>query len=236
MIDFSLVLPIHNQEDIIESVYKEIRKALDKLNITYECILVENGSRDNTLKVLKQLAKKYKNTRVHVAPQGYGSAVITGLNNAKGKYVGYTVSDGQTDTAIFPKVWKEANKGEFEIVKVKRQNRENIVRTLTSFVFSGLVSVLFGIPYVDINGSPRIFLRNRLKDLDLQYKDSFIDAEFAVKAHRLGWKIKEFSMENLDRAGGKSTRSYKTYLEFFKNMWKFRTSNTLSEWKKKHNL
>ena len=75
MIELSLILPVHNEADIIGLVYKDIRHILDRLKIGYECILVENGSTDDTLGVVNKLAKRFANTKVIVAPKGYGSAV-----------------------------------------------------------------------------------------------------------------------------------------------------------------
>src|SRR5690348_12552669 len=97
MLDFSLALPVYNQADIIVPVVKDIEEQLKPLKISYELIVVENESPDNTLEVLRDLAKKDAHVRVVTTKKGYGSAVIAGINAAKGKYVGYMPSDGQID-------------------------------------------------------------------------------------------------------------------------------------------
>jgi len=222
MIDLSLVLPVHDEEDIIKPVFIEIKKMLDKLGILYECILVENGSSDNSLMVIKKLAKKYKNTKAIVAPKGYGSAILTGLRIAKGKYVSYMPSDGQVDLQVFPQLWQLVQTDQWDLVKIRRTTRESLDRLFVSYAFSLIVSLLFGIPLLDINGSPRIFLRKNLKTLNLQYQDSFIDTEFAVKVYRLNWRIKEIRTKTLPRVGGESTRTWRTFIEFFRNLWQFR--------------
>ncbi|MFH0863465.1 MAG: glycosyltransferase family 2 protein [Candidatus Gottesmanbacteria bacterium] len=222
MIDLSLILPVHNEEDIIEPVFHEIYKTLEKMSISFETILVENGSSDNSLELIKKLARKYPNTKTLVAPKGYGSAIIAGLKIAKGEYVCYMPSDGQVDMKDFPRLWDLIKSGKWDIVKIKRRKRESLSRLLVSYSFSLVGKILFGIPFIDINGDPRIFLRKYLNDLDLQYQDSFIDTEFAVKAHKMGLTIKEIPAKTLIRAGGKSTRSWRTFTEFFKNLWYFR--------------
>lgn len=218
----SLVLPVHNEADIIQSVYMDVREMLRGLRVPFEIILVENGSSDASPGVLKRLAKTHPDTSVLVAPRGYGSAVLAGLARAKGMYVSYMPSDGQIDLAVFPEVWRLSQTGQWDMVKVKRVTRETWARTVTSRAFSLIMTVLFGIPLYDINGSPRIMLRSKLAGLGLTYTDSFLDAEMVVKATRLGWRIREIPMKTLSRLGGVSTRSAATFIEFFKNIWDFR--------------
>ena len=222
MTELSLILPVHNEEDIIEPVYREIRLELEKLNISFECMLVENGSSDGTLATLEKLKKTYPHTHIIVAPKGYGSAVIAGLKKAQGKYVSYMPSDGQIDLSVFPMLWKETQKNIADVVKIRRITRESWDRSLVSYIFSYFVSFVFGIPKTDVNGSPRILLNQNVQKLNLQSMDSFIDTEFAVKAHLLGWKIKEISMKTLVRCGGVSTRSLNTYIEFLRNIIVYR--------------
>lgn len=235
MIDLSLILPVHNEEEIIKQVLLDIIKYLKSLKISYEIILVENGSTDNSLQVIKKLSKTLPNINYNIVPKGYGSAVIKGLENAKGNYVCYMPSDGQIDMNVFNMLWSDTKKERYDLVKVKRIQRESFLRELTTKSFSLIIMVLFNTWFIDINGSPRIFKRKHLNKLNLQSKDSFIDAEFLVKISRLKWKIKEIPMKNLDRVGGSSTRSINTYIEFLRNIYKFKTSNFFEKWLKEIN-
>jgi len=230
-IDLSLILPVHNEEDIIEPVFKQIKNTLDELSIRYEVILVENGSIDASLAVIKRFAKKSRNTHALVSSKGYGSAIIKGLSAAKGTYVCYMPSDGQVDLKVLPKLWETIRNGKWDVVKIKRESRESLIRLFVSNMYSLINIILFGIPYWDINGDPRIFLRKKLALLHLVYKDSFIDTEFAVKAHRLNWKIYEIPAKTLPRAGGISTRNIMTFTEFFKNLCVFKFGEKLKKWK-----
>ena len=222
MVDLSLILPVHNEATIITDVLADVIRTLKSIRVPFECILVENGSTDSTLTVLRQLTKKYSNVYVTIAPKGYGSAVLAGLKNAKGRYVCYMPSDGQIDLNVFSSLWKSATLNKWDLVKIRRVTRESWDRSAISTFFSIVVSMLFGIPRWDINGSPHIFLRSHLQKLNLESKDSFIDTEFAVKAHLLGWNIKEIPMRTLPRTGGISTRSWRTFWEFARNLFWFR--------------
>jgi glycosyltransferase involved in cell wall biosynthesis len=218
MTDLSLILPVHNEADIIGTVMTDIIRMLKNLGITYECILVENGSTDNSLQEVMNIAKIHPHIRVVTAPIGYGSAVIAGLNVARATYVCYMPSDGQIDLSVFPALWELAKTGKWEVVKVHRSNRESFIRTFLSRVFSLLLMIRFATPPIDINGSPRIISKKNIDSLRLHYTDSFIDAEMAVKAHQRGLRIKEIPMICHPRVGGVSTRNWKTYVEFIKNI------------------
>lgn len=222
MTELSVILPVHNEADIIEATFQDIYKAVRKTVKSSDFILVENGSQDNSLQVSKKICQKYTDTRFAVAPKGYGSAVLKGLELARGKYVCYMPSDGQISLEVFPQLWAKAKTGKWQLVKVKRTTRESFWRTFVSISFSIIMWLFFKTPLVDINGSPRIFERRYLPALDLKSKDSFIDAEFLIKLTRLGWSVREIPMRTLPRLGGKSTRSIKTFFEFFVNIYKFK--------------
>ncbi len=236
MPDFSLVLPVLNEEDIIGPVVDSISAQLKKLPISYEIVLVENESTDSSLKVIQGMAKKDKHIVVTTTKRGYGSALIAGIKKASGEYIGYMPSDGQIDVTILPEMWKEVEKKQYDAVKISRKNRESRVRFVRSKIFNILTRILYPIDVIDINGSPRIVAKNKMKQIDLTYPDSFIDTEFAVKAHYLGWKQKELPMKNLDRLGGKSTVQFATVIEFLRNLRDFRNNPQFIAWKKKNNI
>lgn len=228
--NFSLILPIHNQESIIAPVIDSIINAIPKGIGDFEIIAVENGSTDNTLSELKKLKKKYKFLKVVTAKKGYGSAVIKGLNKAKGKYVCYMPSDGQLDPHLIYKLYNLIKNDKFDIVKIRRISRESTIRFVRSKVFNIISRSLFIIPFSDINGSPRIFLRKWLTSLDLKFTDSFIDCEMAIKAYYLKWRFKEIPAYTLQRLGGKSTVNIDTVIEFIRNLATYRFDKRLTAW------
>lgn len=232
-VTLSLVLPVHNQETIISKATADINRALQTLGIKYEIILVENGSTDDTLRVVREIAKKEKGVKVLTSPKGYGSAVIAGLAKARGFYVSYMPSDGQLDPRTLGQIYKLISLKTYDMVKIRRTNRESFLRKFQSFIFNLLTRLLYPITLTDINGSPRIMKRSAIKKLALVSGDSFIDCEMAVKAHYLGWKILEVPAKTYPRLGGKSTVSYKTVMEFIYNLIFFRNSRYLRQWKAK---
>lgn len=231
-VQLSLVLPVHNQETIIRSVVEDIISVLESIPISFEIILVENGSTDNTLSVIKKMCQKDNRLKATTAPLGYGSAVLKGLSKARGKWVSYMPSDGQIDAKILISLVEEYKTGEYDLVKIYRKNRENFFRYFRSKIFNLIINLIFGkVPVKDINGSPRIFKRSALKKLNLTYTDSFIDTEFILKARYLKWQVKEIPMRYFARAGGKSTVRLATIVEFLKNIFYYRFTDKFKLWK-----
>lgn len=229
-VNFSLILPVQNQEKIIVPVVKSIIKVLKPQFADFEIIIVENGSTDKTYQVLKKLHKLYSFIKVKTSKKGYGSAVLTGLNTAKGKYVSYMPSDGQLSPNLIPKLLELIQNSKYDLVKIRRITRESMIRNVRSEIFNFLSRLLFKISVSDINGSPRVFLRKWLPTLNLQYVDSFIDTEMAIKAFYLNWKIKEIPAKTLQRLGGKSTVNLDTVIEFIRNLVVYRFDKRLTAW------
>ena len=96
-IEFSLVIPCYNEEKNLFLLYKKIQNLL--LINSYEIILVNNGSTDSSFKILSELEKKHSNLIVLNLKKnkGYGNGIVSGLNIAKGDFMGWTHADIQTD-------------------------------------------------------------------------------------------------------------------------------------------
>lgn len=234
MPDLSLILPVLNEENIITQVVADIIKVLESIKVSFEIILVENESTDNSWEVINSLSRKDNRIRVTRTKQGYGSAIIAGIKIAYGSFISYMPSDGQIDSKILIPLWQETKSGKADVVKIMRKNRESTIRFVRSKVFNILTRFLYPVDVSDINGSPRIIKTEKLKQLELTFSDSFIDTEFAVKAHLLGWKFKEIAMTNLARVGGKSTVGIHTVIEFLKNLWNFRNDRNFNNWQEKY--
>lgn len=217
--DFSLVLPVQNQADITPAVTAKIVAVLKKNKIDYELVMVENGSTDNTLTVLKKLASKNERILVTASPSGYGRAVIHGLKSAHGQYLSYMPSDGQCDPLVLPQVFKTITQPDVDLVKVFRTSRESMLRKLVSRSFNLLANLIFDLKVKDINASPTAFAAKNLSKLNLESPDSFLDTELLIKAKKYNWHIARLPMKNFNRTSGRSTVKPQIVFEFLGNMW-----------------
>jgi glycosyltransferase involved in cell wall biosynthesis len=222
----SLVLPAYNEAAGLQDVAEGLMLALDQAAISYELILVDNGSSDGTGGIIDSLVRQdVRVKKVHVlVNQGFGYGILCGLQATMGNLIGYMGSDGQVAPDDVAKVYELLrSQQDCDIAKVRRDIRgDGLLRKLQSRVFNALLRIFFGIRSQDVNGSPKIMRRTVLTRLNLQSKDWFIDAEVMIKASKLGLRVAEHSISFHARAEGKSNVNTVTIFEFLRNMVRYR--------------
>jgi len=221
----SIAIPAFNEGKNIKKTATDLIEEFSHANIPLELVLVDNGSRDNTALILKDLALRYdliKAVKIDVN-EGYGWGIINGLKLCTGSYVGYMGADGQITPKDAVSVSRKLLSGDFDLCKVRRTIRnDGPFRIFLSKSFNMMFSFLFGISTDDVNGSPKIMRRSCYKKMKLESKDWFIDAEIMIKAARNGMRIGEVDVEFKERRAGKSNVSPATVIEFLKNLLKYK--------------
>src|SRR5438132_3176946 len=93
----SLVIPAYNEEKVIHAALQEADRALASLTSQYEILVVDDGSRDDTARVVAEVASSSPHIRLlrHAVNHGYGAALRTGLTAAHGDRVAFTDADCQ---------------------------------------------------------------------------------------------------------------------------------------------
>ncbi len=231
---FSLVLLFYNEEENVLRVVDELRAVLSGAGFDFNLVLVDNGSRDRTPELIQGLAEKDPRLkRVTVAENlGFGWGVISGLAAADGAWVGYMGGDGQVDPADVVRLLELTGTG-FDLIKVRRRERQDgFLRSWISNVYVMLVCLAFGLPFYDVNATPRIFRREWLERFRLSSKDWFLDAELMIKARLLGLTVREVPIVFQKREGGSSNVNLNTIFEFLINIARFRFGKELREWKR----
>ena len=96
MISVSVVFPVHNEEKNIKKLIQEWHLTLDKNNVDHEFIIVEDGSKDETKKIIKELETSYPIINLSQdKKRGYSKAVVDGIFSSKKKFILCTDSDNQ---------------------------------------------------------------------------------------------------------------------------------------------
>lgn len=182
-------------------------------------ILVNNGSRDKTSKILDRMANHRTKIVSLVANSGYGGGLITGLHYCTGDYLGYTSGDGQIKAEDVVSLYKKIKSEGVDWGKGLRIERNySIQRKLISKAYNFIFHFVFHMPSKDINGIPKIFRRDIYEKLNIISTDWFIDAEIMFKTQQLNLSFTEIPLVFYERAKGQSNVNMLTVLEFIINM------------------
>ena len=222
---FSLVIPAYNEAENIGAVVKNLAAALRTSGDIFEIVAVDNGSTDDTPAELQKLEQEIPELRItRVFPnQGYGNGILAGLQVAKGSILGWMHADNQVLPEDVVRVYRKLKDGDLDFCKAVRTNRdEHWVRVVQSGIYNEFFRLLFGGNLRDINGTPKLFRRELYEGLSLHSRDWFLDPEIVIKALHRGANIGEVEIRWNMRPGGSSHVSSGTWLQFVKNMIKYK--------------
>lgn len=220
----SVVLPAFNEEGNIERAVRTSAEAASGLVESFEIVVVDDGSADRTPSILEELRAELGNRLVlvtHPVNLGYGKALRSGFEAAKGRLVFYTDADNQFDlrelTAFLPEM---AENDAILGYRVGRQDGK--FRLLVSNGYNGLASLAFGMSIRDLNCSFKLFRREALTSLYLEEDHFFIDTEIVIQLHRAGYRYTQRGVRHYPRTAGRSTVSItdvpRTFLSLMK-LW-----------------
>jgi len=220
----SIVLPVHNQADHIETVVREFDTVLaNSLRMRREFILVVNGSADGSVEKCREIAQRYQAVRViETERRGWGGAVKLGLAASRGDTLCYANS-ARTTARELAIILLHAALDDEVVVKATRKIRDSAVRRIGSLLFNIECRALFDLANWDVNGTPKAFPRRFAGLLALDRADDLIDLEFVVRCRLENYPILEVPIFSTSRRGGRSTTNLRTaaglYLGCFK-MWR----------------
>lgn len=122
----SLIVPCFNEQAALPLFYDEVTAVLNTMQCAYEILFVNDGSRDETLAILKGFAEKDEHVTYLSLSRNFGkeAAMYAGFCNASGDYVAVMDADMQDPPALLPKMVKMLETGEYDSVATRRVNRE----------------------------------------------------------------------------------------------------------------
>jgi glycosyltransferase involved in cell wall biosynthesis len=218
--DFSIILPVHDQADHIESLVGEYVRGLAAQLFSWEMLLVVNGCRDHSGRLCEQLARQDERIRVLQSEAGgWGLAVRLGLAAASGRWLCYTNSARTAAQDLVQLLlFAETNAG--AVVKANRKIREGWRRRLGSLLYNLECRALFDLPYWDINGSPKVFPRSCSRLLELSLDNDLVDLEFHVICRQENYLVLEVPIFSARRFGGRSTTTWVSALRMYLGAWR----------------
>ncbi len=208
----SIVVPAHNEEQNLPSLVEAHDKLRTQEKWDCEIVLVNDNSKDSTGKVAEALAKKYSNITVlhRDSNPGMGNALKDGTRAASGNIIIWAMADKSDDPATFPKMVALINQG-YDMVfgsrYIKGGSRGDLAahKALLSWGYSFTATIIAGIKVHDITNAFRCFRKEVFTKLSIESGDFAISPEFALKAHKAGYKLGEVPTVYSDRKAGKTT-------------------------------
>ncbi len=202
-IEVSVVMPCLNEADSVGICIEKAIEGLKKAGVSGEIIVVDNGSTDNSIQIANS-----KGARVIKEPiKGYGSAYITGIRHAKGKYVVMGDADDSYDFTQIEKFLKPLQKGS-DLVMGSRLKGEILKgampwthRYIGNPFLTSFLQFLFHTKVSDAHCGMRAFSKEAFDKVGFKTKGMEFASEMIVKALRAGLKIKEVPIKYHPRRG-----------------------------------
>ena len=210
----SVVVPMYYEEEVAKECYTRLKNVLEKIeNYNYEIIFVNDGSKDKTLEILKNIAEENKNVKIISFSRNFGHqcAVTAGLRYVTGDAIVIIDADLQDPPELIPKMiklWEEGN----EVIYGKRKSREGESRfkLLTASMFYKTLNALSDVEIPKDTGDFRLVDRKVVEVINsLPEHNKFLRGLFSW----VGFKQKAYEYERKERYAGKTKYPLKKMLK-----------------------
>jgi len=216
----SLIVPIYNEEENIPLLYLAILAAVQPLNLAWEVVLVDDGSRDRSVAELEKLAAADPaHVRVVALRRNFGqtAAIAAGIDHSSGEIIILLDADLQNDPADIPMMLEKITEG-YDVVSGWRKNRQDtfVTRTLPSAMANWLISRTTGVHLHDYGCTLKAYRREVLTGFRLYGE---MHRFIPVYANSVGARIIEVPVHHHPRRFGKAKygleRTLKVVLDLF---------------------
>src|SRR4051812_30035436 len=202
--ELSLFLPVLDEEENLRPMHAKIAAALDALGKSAEVIYVDDGSTDNSLNILKEIAASDDRVRVIPLRRNYGqtAAMSAGIDAAKGEILIPMDADLQNDPADIARLLEKLDEG-YDVVSGWRKNRRDklVSRKNPSQIANRVISWIGGVPLHDYGCSLKAYRRDVLKDVKLYGE---MHRFIPIYASWAGARVTEIPVDHHARTMGKS--------------------------------
>lgn len=206
----TLIIPCYNEEESLPLLYPELVKVSQGMpEQAFEFLFVNDGSRDKTLVLLKELAQNDDRVKYISFSRNFGkeAAMYAGLENAKGDYVAFMDADMQDPPSLLPQMYKAVTEEGYDSAATRRVTRkgEPPIRSFFARMFYKIMNKISDTDIVD--GARDFRLMNR----------KFVDALLQMREYNrfskglfgwVGYKTKWIEFENVERIAGETKWSF----------------------------
>lgn len=205
----SLIVPCYNEQEALPIFYKEVTRVVTDMQIEYELLLVNDGSSDHTLQVMKELAAQDEHVVFLSFSRNFGkeAAMYAGFCNAKGEYVAVMDADMQDPPSLLPEMMKILATGEYDSVATRRVSRvgEPPIRSWFARKFYALINKISDADIVDGARDFRLMRKEMVEAIiAMSEYNRFSKGIFGWIGFRTYW----LPYENVERVAGETKWSF----------------------------
>ncbi len=206
----SIIVSCYNEEESIPLFYDEMNSVSKQMNhVDFEFLFINDGSKDNTLKILKELAKKDKRVRFISFSRNFGkeAAMYAGLENATGDYITLMDADLQDPPSMLPAMYKYIKEDGYDQVGTRRVTRkgEPPIRSFFARQFYKIINKMSKVEMVDGARDYRLMTRQVVDSiLSLKEYNRYSKGLFSF----VGFNTKWLEYENVQRVAGETKWSF----------------------------
>lgn len=205
-LSLSVFFPTYNEAANIERAVQEALVSVSALTDTYEIIIVNDGSRDDTATIAERLATTHENVRVvhHEKNRGYGAAVWTGIQSARHDYVFYTDADLQFDLRELASLIPHTDDYK-AVIGYRAKRQDSPLRLLNAALWNITNRILFGLQVRDIDCAFKLLDRQLVAALPLSSRGAMMSAELLIRLDQQNVPVKEIPVTHFPRTQGAAT-------------------------------
>jgi glycosyltransferase involved in cell wall biosynthesis len=226
----SVVLPAFNEAETLPLTVADAIAHLDRLTSTYEIVVVNDGSTDNTHAVAQSLCAENCHVRLisHASNRGYGAAVRSGFSAARCDLIFLTDADGQFSFEPLSE-FLDCIENFDAVIGRRAQRADAWHRSLISAIGNWIARKSFKLRARDINCAFKLIRRDTLRTLSLKSDGAMISAELLACATHASCRIRELPVPHRIRAHGSATGArpaviWRTVVEFIR-VWRGQRAN-----------
>jgi len=206
--ELSYFFPAHNEAANLRALVEEALVTLPGLADTFEVVIVDDGSKDETPQLADELAAAHPQVRAvhHPTNLGYGAALRSGFAAARYANLAFTDGDRQFKVADLGRLIDRLGVGDVDAVMGYRIRRADpLVRTVYARLYRLANVLFFGLTIRDVDCACKLFKRSALEGVNVESGGAFFSAELLIKLRAAGRRLAEVGVPHYPRTAGSPT-------------------------------
>jgi glycosyltransferase involved in cell wall biosynthesis len=215
MVNLTILVPVYNEERAVQATFEDIKNTVKKISLSYEIIAVNDGSKDNSAKILSNI-KGIKLIN-HPYNKGYGASLKTGIKAAKGEWILITDADGTYPIKDIPRLINLIPKYDMVIgARIGEHVKIPLLRKPAKFILQKIANFLTNKKIPDLNSGLRVFRKSiALRFFNLFPSGFSFTTTITLACLTNDYNVKFIPINYYERQGKSTIHPIKDFVKFF---------------------